>query len=305
MIALILFGKSLFYELVEMIFGITHWNKVKEGPTKEKELKKRADADVPREIDHNKEWLNVYGKWIDLSKHTFFQKSALILITASVISASLILFFDGVILIIVFMNAGDECPYDNTMDCFSRENHTYIYCHPGQQLDPALGSATCYNWIKSGISTSAVLNQSGQCGGLIAVLSWFSKIFLRTFAHLYRRKKNSSPDSSFWKKYEHPCLILFSLVCYFLLIPAGTVIAGIVLGVKHISVTGLTYMVLIVGFVIGTSTIIWVSHQVDSILQSRRSNLYNIPDTTVPENGDAISNRSGGGDEKEKKMSGF
>ena len=125
-----------------------------------------------------------------------FLKTALLIMAAAVFAAVFIVFFDGLILIVSTVSQNGNCPDLGQMDCYSNSvPNTYFNCNSSDTLvDASLGRVTCYRWLSQDISTHAVLDQVGLCGGLMAAFGVFVIIFLRFNIYILKQGPDVKPD---------------------------------------------------------------------------------------------------------------
>jgi hypothetical protein len=235
-----------FYRMIESMFSIKH----NEVTTSE-----------------GRESIDLYGVLIDLPAtiRGFVPRFALILMATAILTATLMLFFSGLILITEYVPSNSKCPSQGEMDCYTIMDNTYFYCNSSDtRVDASLGSLICYRWVKENIGTVDVLNQIGLCGGLIQAFGWFVNIFLRALLHMLQRKKKSVSAGElmtdmyvvnitsrrrrlFKMCFKHLVVILIALT---------PCVALIVLGAKNISRTGITMIILSSIFFVAVSGIL-------------------------------------------------
>ena len=213
----------------------------------------------------NKESIDLHGAVIHLPTTTFrfVPIFALILMATSIISATFLLFFSGLILITEYVSPNSKCPSEGPTHCYTTVNNTYFYCNSSDvRINASLGSLVCYRWIKENLDTKDVLSQIGLYGGLIQALEWFVKIFLRMLFQGLQRKKQSACSREttgmqivVFMQRRQLLKICFTLLIVILL-ALGPCIALIILGMKNISRTGITMTVLSTIFLISVSGIL-------------------------------------------------
>ncbi|CAF1459716.1 unnamed protein product [Didymodactylos carnosus] len=185
------------------------------GKTQTNEEGNRLDTENTRTGERGT--LEIHDLSFDLSKHNEnCLKVAFVFMSTCVVAATLVVFFDGLFLIVDDVTTNSKCPLDGEMDCYSR-NNTYFFCNSSDtQIDASLGSLTCYRWLKDGTSTVDILNQVGLCAGLIQAFGWLVNLFLRFLFYVFEARKpvidpfieNSKWWLTFKRKYKHPRLLI-------------------------------------------------------------------------------------------------
>jgi hypothetical protein len=121
---------------------------------------------------------------------TFCVKTALLIMIAAIFTAVFVVFFDGLILIVVSVDPNGRCPDEGPYDCYDHSpDRTYYNCSSSDQnVDPSLGRVTCYRWFKQDITTHDVLDQIGLCGGLMAAFGVFVILFVRFNIYILKHR---------------------------------------------------------------------------------------------------------------------
>ncbi len=121
---------------------------------------------------------------------SFCLKAALLIMIAAIFTAVFVVFFDGLILIVVSVDPNGVCPDEGPYDCYDNSPaRTYFNCSSADLVvNSSLGRVTCYRWFKKDITTHDVLDQIGLCGGLMAAFGVFVIIFLRFNIYVLKQK---------------------------------------------------------------------------------------------------------------------
>jgi hypothetical protein len=146
------------------------------------------------------ESIDFYGVVIDLPAtiRGFAPRLALVLMSGAVITAAIMLFLSGIILIHEYIPPNSKCPSDGDMDCYTITNTTiYFHCNSSDiRIDESLGGLICFRWTKENLGTIDILNQIGLCTGLIQAFGWFVNIFLRLLLHMLQRNKHRTSTNT-------------------------------------------------------------------------------------------------------------
>jgi hypothetical protein len=244
--------------------------------------------------------LNLYGKTIDAEKTR--NKIMLTIIIIGVIGASCIAGVQGCLLANITVYPNGPCPHYGVMDCYGK-NDTYFNCTPGTQTDSTLftDSATCFRWIARDTTVNDVMTQVGVCTGLLHAFCAIVQVLLRFLLYAWSEHPQTPEEAAEEAKtaaamstnqtanttegkedsnktkytYEHPVLIFISTLAL-ILIPLLAIITAVLLGVFRVSITALTYVVLVAIVVVCCFTIIWIAMEDDDKLAGQTSALTTI-----------------------------
>jgi hypothetical protein len=196
----------------------------------------------------------------------------------AVLSTAFVVFFDQMILIVVFVDPTGKCPIDGAMDCYATySNGTYFLCNSTDtRIDAALGLAACYRWFSNEISTINVLNQIGVCTGFIQAASWCVEMFLRLNLSIFKRagaddklKNKICSCTTFLRKFKHPYLFV-PWVIIFTLFFVGGVATFPLAGVLKLSLKGTTFAVLLTALVVSSVLFIWLAVENNIIYPAKK-----------------------------------
>lgn len=238
--------------------------------------------------------LNVYGKYLTLDK----KRNKLLIASLSiiVISAVLLAGFEGCILATSSIYQGGQCPVYGSTECFHGNNRTFFECKSGVQVNISLlgGSASCFRWIVRDASVSNVITQIGVCTGLLTALGSITEVFIRLLLVIFQQRRGiatgirrimektvginhiTQPTRCCGIKlpfhfhfftlslFEHPYLIIL-IILFYIFLPVVVVAAFILLSYFQISITSLTYIVLLTLALLCSFSLIWIVWESDEI----------------------------------------
>jgi FtsZ-interacting cell division protein ZipA len=247
----------------------------------------KVSIDHPTHREHIREVLNVYGRCLTLSK----KKNVFLIltITAIVISAVIIAGFQGCFLANITVYQDGPCPFYGLMECYYGPNSTYFQCTPNSTIDFSLSgsSATCFRWIGRDTSVADVMTQIGACVGLLTAFGSLVEFLMRLLLYVFQQRlgvsagmrrvmektiginKITQPTHVFNCKlpchfgildlrlYQHPWLVFIFIVLY-LCLPVIAIASIILLSYFQISITSLTYIVLITFVLVCSLGLLWV-----------------------------------------------
>ncbi|CAF1544771.1 unnamed protein product [Adineta steineri] len=255
------------------------------------------DPSHPAHPEHEREVLNVYGKFLTLNKKR--NTLVILLITATVISAVIIAGFAGCFMVGITVYEDGPCPYYGIMDCYYGNNQTYFQCTPNISITlPGSKSAACFRWIGRDITVSDVMTQVGACTGLLTALGAVLEVFIRFLYFILQQRlcvstgirrvmEKTAGINRFTQPshcccctiphrlgvldlrlYEHPILVVIVFIIY-AMIPID-VAASIFLMINfRISITSLTYVVmatLVLISCMGLLWILWEENEIDQVI---------------------------------------
>ncbi|UJR20071.1 hypothetical protein I4U23_023203 [Adineta vaga] len=274
----------------------------KVGVDKSKETKETKSSNMETDIapdhvghpEHEREILDVYGKYLILEKPR--NKVLIFTITVTIIASVILAGFQTCFLANVTVYDDGPCPSFGTMECFFGGNHTYFQCTPDKSI--SLGSfaktATCFRWIGRDITISDIMTQIGACTGLLVALGAVTEVFIRFLLFIFQQRlgvatgirrvmektvginRVTQPCNCCGHKlcchfgilnlqlYERPWLIVLVIILYVSL-PALVVASIILMIYFRISITALTYIVLTACIQICCLGLLWILFAEDEI----------------------------------------
>ncbi len=248
----------------------------------------------PAHPEYEREVLNVYGKFLELSQKT--NRILIMIITVTIISSVIIAGFEGCFLANVTVYDAGPCPYYGLMDCYYGSNHTYFQCTPdiSISLPSFTSSATCFRWIGRDTSVSDVMTQVGACAGLLTALGAVVEVFIRFLFFVFQQRlgvttgirrilektvginRVTQPCRCCGRKlwfhfgvlnlhlYAHPWLVVLVFMIYASL-PLIFIAAIVLMTYFRISITSLTYIVLVTLVLICCLSLFWMLCMEDEI----------------------------------------
>ncbi|CAF1448965.1 unnamed protein product [Adineta steineri] len=264
----------------------------------ENETVKEIDRSHPAHSEHEREVLNVYGKFLTLNKKR--NTIVILILTVTVISAVIIAGFEGCFMANITVYADGPCPYYGVMDCYYGSSGTYFNCTPDISitLPASIKSATCFRWIGRDITVSDVMTQVGACTGLLTALGSVLEVFIRLLYFVFQQRLGVSTGirrvmektvgiNRFTQPchggcctipcrlgvldlrlYQHPILVILVFLIY-ALIPILVIAAIVLMSDFRISITSLTYIVMITLILIscmGLLWILWEENEIDLVI---------------------------------------
>ncbi|CAF2886076.1 unnamed protein product [Rotaria sp. Silwood2] len=213
-----------------------------------------------------------------------------------IVSSVIIAGFEGCILASITLYQNDLCPVNGIMECFHGENHTYFECQPGQKIDfPLLtSSASCFRWIARDKSVTDVMTQLGVCTGLLTAFGALAEVLIRLLLYVFQQRRGVAAgirrimektvginritqpsrccgallpchfNIGILGLYEHPWLTVI-LVKFYILVPLLVVAAFALLSNFKISITSLTYIILLTLVLLCSFALIWIVWEADEI----------------------------------------
>ena len=243
--------------------------------------------DHPSHPEHARAILNVYGKYLSLNK----RRNRLLITALSVIIISSIIIagFEGCVLSSTNVYQNGPCPAHGASECFHGNNHTYFECQPNEKVIVQLlsASASCFRWIITDRSISDVMAQIAICTSLLTALGSVAEAVIRLLLYVLQQRRGVSAGiRRIMEKtvginkitqpsricgfqlpfhfgvlhlglYEHPWLVVVLIILYTLL-PALVVAAFVLLSYFRISVTSLTYIILLTLVLLCSLALIWI-----------------------------------------------
>ncbi|CAF1228821.1 unnamed protein product [Adineta steineri] len=260
----------------------------------ENETVKEIDRSHPAHSEHEREVLNVYGKFLTLNRKR--NTLVILIITVTVISAVIIAGFEGCFMANITVYADGPCPYYGAMDCYYGSSGTYFNCTPDISitLPASIKSATCFRWIGRDITVSDVMTQVGACTGLLTALGSVLEVFIRLLYFVFQQRlgvatgirrvmektvginKFTQPrycgccmlpcrfGTLNLRLYQHPFLVIFAFYAYAAL-PVIVIVSIVLMTKFQISVTSLTYIIMITVVLISCMGLLWILWEEDEI----------------------------------------
>lgn len=251
-------------------------------------------SDHPAHPEYERKVLNVYGKFLTLDKKR--NKFLIMTITVIVITSVIIAGFQGCFLANITVYQDGPCPFYGVMECFYGPNLTYFQCTPNSTIDFSLHtvSATCFRWIGRDTSVSDVMTQIGACTGLLTAFGAVVELLIRLLIFVFEQRPGVAAGIRRMLEktvginrvtqpyrccglifpchfgvlnlhlYRRPWLVIIFFIIYALL-PAVAVSSIILLSYFRISITALTYIVLITVVLICCLGLLWVLWEEDEI----------------------------------------
>ncbi|CAF3505171.1 unnamed protein product [Adineta steineri] len=248
----------------------------------------------PSHPQYERKVLNVYGKYLTLNKK---RNTLLIMVFSTiVISAIIIAGFGGCILASTTIYQNSPCPNYGTTECFHGDNHTYFECEPGDDINITLltSSASCFRWIVLDKSITDVLTQIAVCTALLTAFGSVAEVILRLLLYVFQPRRGVATGiRRIMEKtvginritqpprfcgatlpcrfgvlnlglYQHPWLIVV-LTTFYILLPLIIIAAFISLTEFQISITSLTYTVLLTLVLLCSLALIWIMWEEDEL----------------------------------------
>ena len=261
------------------------------SPSSEEEA---VSLNHPAHPDHQREVLNVYGKLLTLNKKR--NKFLIITISVIVISSVSIAGFQGCFLANITVYENGPCPFYGVMECFTGRNSNYFQCTPGDTVNISSDSngATCFRWIARDITVSDVMTQVGACTGLLTAFGSAVEVLLRLLLFVFQQRPSvASGIRRLMEKtvginkitqpcrccgserpfhcgvlnlnlYQRPWLVIIFFGIY-LLLPAIAVVSIVLMSSFRISITALTYILLVTIVAICCLALLWVLWEEDEV----------------------------------------
>ena len=248
----------------------------------------------PSHREYEREVLNVYGRFLTLNKKS--NKCMIMTLAVIVISSVIIAGFQGCFLANITVYPYGLCPYYGLMECYHGSNFTYFQCTPNSTIDFPLfaSSATCFRWIIRDRTISDVMIQIGACTGLFTAFGSVVEVLIRLLLFVFQQRpcvaagirrmmektvginRITKPfrccgyTLPFYfgildlRLYQRPWLVITFFITYACL-PAMAVVSIILLSYFRISITSLTYVILITVVMICCLGLLWVLWEEDEI----------------------------------------
>ncbi|CAF1125474.1 unnamed protein product [Adineta steineri] len=252
------------------------------------EPERSTESEPPHE--HMREVLNFYGRYISVHKRCslFF----LVTLTTIIISGALIAAFNSLFLATSSVYRDGPCPSIGPMECFCGNNYTYFPCDTGltAPFPIDIHSGVCFRWIARDLTTSDITTQLGVTAGLLVAFGSIAQAIIRIYLlafnkrlgiatgihHIVSKTIGINRDTArtrccccnlCWhcsacnlSLFKHPAAVIIATGIYiatpFLMIP------GIILLYYYqLSVTSLTFVVLIVVAILCILSIVWIMVQ--------------------------------------------
>ena len=261
------------------------------SPSSEEEA---VSLNHPAHRDHQREVLNVYGKLLTLNKKR--NKFLIITISVIVISSVIIAGFQGCFLANITVYENGPCPFYGVMECFTGHNSIYFQCTPGDVVSISSDSngATCFRWLARDITVSDAMTQVGACTGLLTAFGSAVEILLRLLLFVFQQRpsiasgirrlmektvginKTTQPCRCCGSElpfhcgvlnlnlYQRPWLVIIFFFIY-LLLPVIAVVSIVLMSHFRISITALTYVLLLTMVLICCLGLLWVLWEEDEI----------------------------------------
>ncbi len=262
-----------------------------EQPTRGKE---EVSKNHPSHPEYEREVLNVYGKFLTLNKKS--NKILVMTLAVIVISSVIIAGFQGCFLANITVYPNGSCPYQGVMECYHGSNFTYFQCTPNRTINFPLfsSSATCFRWIGRDTTISEVMTQIGASTGLLTALGSVVQVLLRLLLFVFQQRPSVAAGiRRLMEKtvginritkpfrccgctlpfnfgvldlrlYQRPWLVTIFFIVY-ACIPATAVASIILLSHFRISITSLTYVILIAVVMICCLGLLWILWEEDEI----------------------------------------
>ncbi|UJR34595.1 hypothetical protein I4U23_027371 [Adineta vaga] len=254
------------------------------------EMEEKAFEMPESDSEHVREVLNIYGRYISLhKKETLF---FLITLTTIIISGALIAAFNSLFLATSSVYRDGPCPSIGPMDCFCGANHTYFSCDTGEiaAFPFDVHSGACFRWIARDITTSDVTTQLGVTTGLLVAFGSIAQAIIRIYLLAFNKRlsiatgihriaaktigiNRDTARTRFcccnlcWhcsacnlSLFKHPSAVIIVTGIY-IATPILMVPGVILLYYYEISVTSLTFVVLVVIATLCVLSIVWIMTQ--------------------------------------------
>ncbi|CAF1095588.1 unnamed protein product [Adineta ricciae] len=248
----------------------------------------------PSHPEYEREVLNMYGRYLTLNKNS--NKFLIMTISVIVISSIIIAGIEGCFLASITVYPDGPCPIYGLMECFHGSNFTYFPCTPGNTINFTLysNSATCFRWIARDASISNVVTQIGICTGLLTAFGSVVEVVIRLLLFVFQQRRCvatgirrllektvginriTKPTRCCGMKlpfqfgildlrlYQRPWLVVIFLILYTLL-PLSVIGSIVLLSYFRISITSLTYIILLTIVLICCLALLWVIWEEDEI----------------------------------------
>lgn len=248
---------------------------------RERPLHDKSRSDLERPV------LNMYGRYISLHKKQ--TPIFLIIMTTIIISAALIAAFNSLFLNTSTVYPNGPCPSLGPMQCFCGRNQTFFSCDTGKMSSCPLSetSGACFRWIARDMTTSDLTTQLGVTTGLLVAFGNIAQAVIRIYLLAFNKRlsiatgihriaaktiginRHTARTSCCccrlpWhcsacnlRLFKHPAAVIIS-TAFYIMIPFLMIPAVILLYYFELSVTALTFVVLIVVAIICILAMVWI-----------------------------------------------
>ena len=251
---------------------------------------KRISENPKSQSGHQREVLNLYGRYIGTHK-----RGSLIFVmtlTTIIISGALIAAFNSLFLNTTSVYRDGPCPAIGPMECYCGYNSTYFTCDTGKNNSCPLDVhvAACFRWTGRDLTTSDVTTQLGVTAGLllafgnitqaiirIYLLAFSKRLSIATGIHRIAAKaiginRHTSHTKCCCCKlpwhcspcnlslFKNPAAVIIVTIIY-IAIPILMIPGVAMLYYYELSVTALTFIVLIVFAMVCIISIVWIMVQ--------------------------------------------
>ena len=254
------------------------------------ETKQEISSDSKSRSDLERPVLNMYGRYMSVHKRGTL--AFLVILTTLIISASLVAAFNSLFLNTSSVYQDGPCPPLGPMECFCGSNSTFFLCDTGKTVSclQDVHSAACFRWIARDVTTSDVTTQLGVTAGLLVAFGNIAQAIIRIYLlafnkrlsiatgihriaaktigiNRYTARTNCCCCRLPWhcsacnlRLFKNPAAVII-LTAIYIVIPF-LMIPGVILLYRYeLSVTALTFVVLIVFAVLCILAIVWIMVQ--------------------------------------------
>ncbi|CAF4160813.1 unnamed protein product [Adineta steineri] len=262
-----------------------------ENPTKISAVtKQEISPESESSPEHVREVLNVYGRYISVHKKATLV--FLMTLTTIIIAGALIAAFNSLFLTTSSVYEDGPCPSIGPMECFCGNNYTYFSCDTGQTASFPIDvhSGACFRWIARDLTTSDITTQLGVTAGLLVAFGSMAQAIIRIYLLAFNKRLGIATgihriaaktiginkDTARTKccccnlcchcsacnlrLFKNPAAVIVVTGIYFV-IPILMIPGVILLYYYQLSVTSLTFVVLIVVATLCILSIVWIMVQ--------------------------------------------
>ena len=270
--------------------------------------------------EHVREVLNVYGRYMSVRKKR--TRVFLMTLIALIISGGVIAAFNSIFLATTTVYRGGPCPPIGPMECFCGNNYTNFSCDTGKTTACPfdVSSSVCFRWVARDLTTSDLTTALGVTTGLLIAFGNIAQALIRIYLLAYNKRLGIAIGiyriaaktiginrdtartrccccSLPWhcsacnlKLFKHPAAVIIATVIY-IAIPLLMIPAVILLYQYQLSVTALTFIVLIILAMFCGLSIVWImveETESSSNVPGGWTDVKNLIGTTYP-NGTQIA----------------
>ncbi|CAF1281317.1 unnamed protein product [Adineta steineri] len=282
--------KNFVAKIFENVSNTSAETKPKTEPEASSKAEPERSPESESHPEHMRAVLNVYGKYIAVNK-----KGSLIFLmtlTTIIISGALIAAFNSLVLTTSSVYVDGPCPTLGLMECFCGSNYTYFTCNTGQTASFPLDvhSGSCFRWVARDLTTSDITTQLGVTTGILVAFGSMAQAIIRIYLLAFNKRlsiatglhhiaaktigiNRDTARTRCWccnlpwhcsacnlSLFKNPAAVILVTAIY-IAIPFLMIPGVIMLYYYQLSVTSLTFVVLIVIAIVCILSIVWIMVQ--------------------------------------------